>query len=173
MSLIAATLMLALAGDAPPANLEPLGVQAIRAVSQCISSGGAEHFTLPNGVVSAPPPGIAVPTGTTVTFWRVTTDQGALFAYSGYEGRTDFCGIVASGVDLKELGEELARVPAAHEYWAPASPPALNWARSGVQSERYWGDTRNTSLYGAALVTMRPVGSGLVLQLHYHATKVF
>lgn len=171
--LTAATLMLVLAGDGPPTKLDPFGPQAIRAVSRCISSGGAERFSPPNGIVNAPPSGIDVPAGATVTFWRVPTDKGALFAYSGYEGRTDFCGIVASGVDLQELGEELARVLAAHDHWTSASPPAFDWARAGVQSVRYWGDARSTSLYGAAIVIMRPVGSGLLLQLHYHATKIF
>ena len=170
----ALTLMAAPAGAGGPQDeVDSLQAEAVRAVSQCMGSGGAEGFGAPSGAVSERPPGIEVPAGATVSFWRIPTAQGALFAYSGYEGRTNLCGVVASRVDLRDLSERVAGVLAAQDHWISATPPASDWARSGVESERYWGDSRNTSLHGAALVIARPAGSDPVLQLHYHATRVF
>ena len=169
---IAFALVLAQAAGGPPSNIEPLRSQAIRATSQCLESGGAEHFAPLNGVVIPSPSGLVVPAGATVTFWRIPTKQGVLFAYSGYEGRTDFCGVVASGVGLGELGDELARQLATYDGWVSAAPPGSDWMTTSVQSDRYWGDALNTSLCGAELSITRLAGSEMTLHIHYHRTKV-
>jgi hypothetical protein len=159
-------------GNAAAPDPEPFQERAASLVSQCIDAGGAERFAVQGAPLSAPPPGIVVPTGAKVTFWRVPTDRGDLIAYSGFEGRTNFCGIVASGVDVQALGEQMNQLLAHRDGWIPDSPREDSWLQSKAQSQRYWGDHLNTSLHGAVVAVARPAGSAPVLQVHYHATGV-
>ena len=108
-------LLLGQATESAGVKVESLQAQALREVSNCINSGGAEHYAPVNGVVSAPPSDVSIPPSSKITFWRIVTTEGSLFAYSGYEGRTNFCGVVASGVDTQELDDELAKFLTAYE----------------------------------------------------------
>jgi hypothetical protein len=169
----ALTVLLATSSEgAASATNEQLQAQAADLVSRCIDAGGAEGFGVPGATVSTPPPNVDIPLGAKVTFWRVPTQRGQLFAYSGFEGRTNFCGIVASGAGVTALANQMSQLLASRDGWVAASTKESVWLRPKPQSERYWGDRLNTSLHGAVVAIAERAGSAPQLQVHYHATGV-